>query len=430
MLKNDDLKAIICDDPGFNDSEGVLKEITNAYAIDKLFQNRSSPTKILLFINYHDIYGRRKQIEETIGQLERMFPNIDELKQCIGLVISMSENDRSTNDYLEFLQARSSPSLQSWCNFFIENNHRVFRFPTPERSENGNQFHDFPDRSNIIQFITDENFDIIHIDHQIGLSDSAKKTLGTFGYQIGVKIANEVQLFNDTIKNCIDNCQEIDQLNAYMNIASSIIEDPFNNVDDLSLIIQNNLPDDQFNFNFTNLKELDQMNDFIGKQLKDNEFLSSTKKVIKCIMSNVIDDLKIRLDNILQHQKIEELKEEIDKLQRRRDEINDIRDQLHNQQNELDERMNQVQRRENEVNDHQNRLQEQQNELNERINELRRRENELNDQQNQVNNMRNNLDRLGQRADQNSTSPYWSYVIGTAGVVFGVAAAVTFGRRR
>lgn len=180
LLKNDDLKAIICDGPGFNDSEGVLKEITNAYAIDKLFQNRSSPTKILLFINYHDIYGRRKQIEETIGQLERMFPNIDELKQCIGLVISMSENDRSTNDYLEFLQARSSPSLKSWCNFFIENNHRVFRFPTPERSENGNRFHDFPDRSNIIQFITDENFDIIHIDHQIGLSDSAKKNIRNF----------------------------------------------------------------------------------------------------------------------------------------------------------------------------------------------------------------------------------------------------------
>lgn len=147
-------------------------------------------------------------------------------------------------------------------------------------------------------------------------------------------------------------------------------------------------------------------------------------------MSNVIDDLKIRLDNISQHQQIEELKEEIDKLQRRRDEINDIRNQLHNQQNELDERMNQVQRRENEVNDHQNRLQEQQNELNERINELRRRENELNDQQNQVNNMRNNLDRLGQRADENSTSPFWSYIIGTAGVVVGVAAAVTYRRRR
>lgn len=84
---------------------GFLQEIINAFAIDCLFKqknNISNKFKILLVISDPEIEsGRGDAIVKSIQRLEQIFPDHEQLKNSIGLVITKSDPDINYFDLIE-----------------------------------------------------------------------------------------------------------------------------------------------------------------------------------------------------------------------------------------------------------------------------------------------------------------------------------------
>ena len=174
--------------------------------------------------------------------LDEMFPDHDQLKMCTGLVFSMNDDKHSAKGYLTRLKKKSSEALSEWCDFFLSQleNNRVFLFPSPSMNDKGNEYKDFPDRPKLIEFLNNQNFDIADLQHNIGLSDVAKKSLEIFGYQVSFHILEEVDKFFKNIKTDLNNNKNsIDSLRNYTNLVNNIREGPHDTVDNLSQMVQN-----------------------------------------------------------------------------------------------------------------------------------------------------------------------------------------------
>lgn len=297
----------VCDLPGFKDTRGIPQEIVNAYLINKLLQNNNCPKKIIICFNSHDVYGRREEIEESIKMLDEMFPDHDQLKMCTGLVFSMNDDKHSAKGYLTRLKKKSSEALSEWCDFFLSQleNNRVFLFPSPSMNDKGKEYKDFPDRPKLIEFLNNQNFDIADLQHNIGLSDVAKKSLEIFGYQVSFHILEEVDKFFKNIKTDLNNNKNsIDSLRNYTNLVNNIREGPHDTVDNLSQMVQN--AGLNFRFDFQKLNDLDRLNNFVGQQLKNDDFNHSVIKLVKYKIGDLIDDLKILFENIISSESAEE----------------------------------------------------------------------------------------------------------------------------
>lgn len=246
----------------------------------------------MICFSSHDVYGRREEIEESIKVLDEMFPDHNQLKMCTGLVFSMNDDKHSAKGYLTRLKEKSSEALSEWCDFFLSQleNNRVFLFPSPSMNDKGKEYKDFPDRPKLIQFLNNQNFDIVDLQHNIGLSDLAKKSLENFGFQVILHIIEEIDKFFKNIKTDLNDKDSFDCLRNYTNLVNNIKEGPCGTVDDLKQMVQNSVLN--FGFDFQKLDELDKLQYFVGQQLKIDNFNHSVTKILKYKIIDIIDDLE------------------------------------------------------------------------------------------------------------------------------------------
>lgn len=148
-------------------------------------------------------------------------------------------------------------------------------------NDKGKEFIDFPDRPKLIDFLNNQNFDIVDLHHNIGLSDLAKKSLELFGYQVSFHIVEEFDKLFKYIKTDIHNNNTNDCLRNYTKLVRDIREGPYGTVNELSQIIQNTVLN--FDFGFQELNDLDEL----------NYLCHSAKKIMKYKIISIIDDLDI-----------------------------------------------------------------------------------------------------------------------------------------
>ena len=179
LIPDNQLNLLYCDCPGFEDTNGTLSEIKNAFMIDSLFQQHhycTNKIKILLVISYSDIDSIRKQlVVDNIKRISKMFSNPNKIKKSIGLVITKCEKRRTAKGLLEEMDDNSDPILSNWCQFFLKKLDHVFLFPMPELKDVNEQYKGFDDHERLIQFLL--NDPLINPQHAITLSKYAEENL-------------------------------------------------------------------------------------------------------------------------------------------------------------------------------------------------------------------------------------------------------------
>lgn len=179
LIPDDNLNLLYCDCPGFEDTNGTISEIKNAFMIDSLFQQYNHSTnkvKILLVFSYSDIDSIRRQvIVENIKRLSKMIINPNKLKESVGLVITKCSKRRTAKGLINEINEKPDPILNNWCQHFLKNLDHVFLFPLPNEEDVDKEYNCFDDRERLINFL--QNDPLINPKHRIILSKYAEENL-------------------------------------------------------------------------------------------------------------------------------------------------------------------------------------------------------------------------------------------------------------
>lgn len=82
-----------------------------------------------------------------------MFPNPNELKDGIGLIITQDDPDLTGIDHIDYLEDDAPFELAKWCSFFTNNPDHIFTFPKALEKDIDN-IYDFDDHQRLIDFVT------------------------------------------------------------------------------------------------------------------------------------------------------------------------------------------------------------------------------------------------------------------------------------
>ena len=177
MINNDN-NLLIANCPGFGDTKGTEQEIINAFAIDCLldsFSSNNNRTKILLVISVAEINANRDEDAfENFKRIEKIFPNEEQLKNYVGVIITKSDPNWDGSDYFDQLNDDPPENGRGWCSYFYEHPEKVFTLPKAS-VHNINQVYEY---ENIDEFLSLLSHDQIeNLVHKIALSSTADAVL-------------------------------------------------------------------------------------------------------------------------------------------------------------------------------------------------------------------------------------------------------------
>ena len=129
------------DFPGFEDTEGGMKDVVNAYSINKACK-KIKHIKILAVIEYHSfIVNRGRGLKDLIDKLDKMFCSNKNLKQAIALCITKSRNGLDYNKFiLEEVVNNNENKIASYQSSVLSHlvkNNQIMELPSPLKGETG-----------------------------------------------------------------------------------------------------------------------------------------------------------------------------------------------------------------------------------------------------------------------------------------------------
>lgn len=160
---------ILCDCPGFFDTEGSKQDISNAFAIDYLL-SKASHVKILLVLSEFDISTARSMVlRKATTLVENLFPDYQEKINIICMVVTKAGYEQNPMDFLPLDIDKEKPTL---LNFFRDHaTNQLFQFSCPQSG--CLIYNDFQDKPKILNFIFNVPSAKIY-SHGIALSNESK----------------------------------------------------------------------------------------------------------------------------------------------------------------------------------------------------------------------------------------------------------------
>ena len=285
------LNIVYCDCPGFEDTDGVNSEILNAFSIDSLFQNYNgynAKVKILLVISAAEIKSARGQIiEQTIERIIRMLPEVQKLKNSIGLVITKGDKRLHAQNYISHLANNPTPLLNDWVKFFQQNIDHVFVFPCPQFEDVGKQYTDFEDRDNLIKFIQSDL--LTEFIHQITLSKFALENIEKIRSKHQIDVNEILKDLFSKIASLFQNEKEIEQINHWLDIMNELKN--VKNISELEKIIYKCTDCSDYLSQFlSKLEEYEKFDSFVNKFIENYQYIRDFQKSI-----NFYSNLNIRI---------------------------------------------------------------------------------------------------------------------------------------
>ncbi|KAK8893972.1 hypothetical protein M9Y10_022402 [Tritrichomonas musculus] len=293
--------VLICDPPGFNDSRKSKQDIINSFATNELF---SSPCKISILLvisgNETDVSGGRgKDFIANLQYLTDMIPNEEELKQCLGLVISKPK--KSIKVSLEsFIKRSSSDLAKRMCQFFLDEiDRRTFSFPEPSEDEIGQEYN-FADKEKIYRFLNECYVENPH--HKVILNDES------LGYLIKIiqaipKIENIIYDLTGKIEEAFSIEQNEEELSGWENFRNKLLErDNSKTIDAFMRTIQTHIVHpEQYEDIIHQIQYLKSIFEFIGKveQLSKMDIKFDIDKNINSLTKQLTSLIKIKKDEQL-----------------------------------------------------------------------------------------------------------------------------------
>ena len=298
----DDLnKIVFIDCAGFEDTKGFLQEIINAFAIDCLFEQKSNISnkfKILLVISDPEIEaGRGDNIVKSIQRLEQIFPDHEQLKNSIGLVITKSDPEIN---YFEFLEDGASDELKNWCDYFKDHTENIFLFPEPTKKDINKQF-DFEDHERLMTFLKKDL--MINPRHQLSLNENSKlqmKNLKMINLQ---NTSIKINAFCNKISDDFRLESNIEMIDKWIDAMKALKKVKINNTQDLINGIRECIPNSaNYEDDIQGLSENKAFDSFIYKVLGNDENDSNLKGAVISWVSQALSELNKNKKYLLEAQ--------------------------------------------------------------------------------------------------------------------------------
>lgn len=291
---SEDLRLILCDCPGFEDTGGYRKEIVNAFAIDKLLEshNRNIRIKPLLVASVSELEGQRgNAILNRVDRLKQMFPTNRDIEQKIGLVITKIDNRVSASDYIN---PEINPDINPRLFEIFQN--RVFAFPAPSRSSGS--YNGFADKADLIRFLQRDDGYLVNPFHRIAPNKESELRIQTAkSIQISRIVYNLGKFFTDIEQEC-SNVKSIESLTQWRNFLQSLQtnQSQVNNIREfISLIRRMNIPfhGERFAQGLSELERTHTFNVFLEQFLNTNEITREIQNRIRISLPHTIHNVEI-----------------------------------------------------------------------------------------------------------------------------------------
>lgn len=274
---------VYIDCPGFDDTERAQREIINAFVMDSLFENQTGQElkfKILLVASDSEFEAARAQeMSKNFELLEMMFPNQNQLKQGIGLIITKSKKEWEGIDYIESLEKNSSPIVKKWCTFFRGHLDHIFVVPKPSKKNVGKQYI-YEDRNELIQFLKTDC--VVNPEHKIGLNENCLLILKNLRMCHQQKIAQTVNEICVKIGEKFRKEEKSEAISHWINIIDEIMRNYIKTAKDFIDIICKYIPNcDEYENEFIQLAESEKLDSFIDKVLYSDIETSCINEIVK-----------------------------------------------------------------------------------------------------------------------------------------------------
>lgn len=134
MVFDPNFKRALWDCAGFEDPRGEIQEIINAYTLAKLFKGN---IKLILVVAESDITDNRgAQFLKRLKKIQEMFPQKQELKESLSLVISRGQLDNPVpllQSALNKPSSKMTSDTKELIEALLQNQHRIATFPKPKK---------------------------------------------------------------------------------------------------------------------------------------------------------------------------------------------------------------------------------------------------------------------------------------------------------
>jgi len=125
-------KIIYVDCPGFLDTE-TDRRLINAFSMDKVLSNAEATgakVKVLFVVSENQLSEKGLTARQGLILISKMFPNIDQLKRAVGVVVTKTSPRAKPVGLLKKLQEGKADSALL-DKFISDGDQRVFSFPSP-----------------------------------------------------------------------------------------------------------------------------------------------------------------------------------------------------------------------------------------------------------------------------------------------------------
>jgi len=206
-------KTIFLDCPGFYDTD-LKKRLVNAFAIDKILEYPGK-VKILLVVSEAQLEDRGTGAADAFQMLCDMFPNKDQLKQCLGVVLTKTTEKCTPGKLMLLTGSQVGGDVLS---YLVQRTDKIFTFP---KVQNMDEYH-FDDRDRLLRFLTIDAVD--HPQHQVAIDDKTILHSQEATESFNKEKKNVFEEFDKLFENAIKECKTLAELKEWQEYSRSLSE--------------------------------------------------------------------------------------------------------------------------------------------------------------------------------------------------------------
>lgn len=266
----------------FEDTDGFLQEIINAFANDYLFENvkkKKSFYKVFLVVGHDEITASRgDKMVKSLNRLEGMFRNEENWENGIGFIFTKTKN-KTIENILDMIKNNPPKSLVKWINFIENHPDHVFFFPKPSKKQIGSQY-DFDDHERLLEFIRFNP--LVNPNQKTTFSENAILKMKEIRSIHLNNVSNKIQNICCKINEQFHLETSSEEIKRWIDIMQSLVKRKVKTAKDFGKVIQEIIPNwHQYRNDIKCLEEFELFDNFVDKVLYKIEDTSCINDVIR-----------------------------------------------------------------------------------------------------------------------------------------------------
>lgn len=229
--KNNGLSYFDC--PGFFDTS-VAQRVVNAFAIDQLF-SKPCKVKVLIVMNVAEMKAveRGAKAKEVFRLVSQLLPDIRDLEQSIGLVVTNTNEYFNADEFFYFLNSGDSTQAKAWgspatvCEpnpvlryFSNEGREKVFEFPSAGSNLGPYTLFSQDDRDRVITSL--KKSPVINPQHNIVIDEKAQLWIYSVEQSFNKEIINNLSSLTNEISAAFRHALQLSSIENWIRDVKSL----------------------------------------------------------------------------------------------------------------------------------------------------------------------------------------------------------------